>query len=115
MVALTRAIGRKAAMEMLMTGRYVPAEEARTLGLVNRVVPVERLEAETRELADQICQASALVIAMGKRAFYTQADQPDDKALAYAGHTIALNNLAEDAQTGITAFLQKTAPHWKNR
>ena len=115
MVALTRAVGRKAAMEMLMTGRYVPADEARTLGLVNRVVAADRLEAETRDLAGQICQASALVIAMGKHAFYTQIDQADDKALACAAHTIALNNLAEDAQTGITAFLDKTPPHWKNR
>ncbi len=115
MVALTRAIGRKAAMEMLMTGRYVPATEARALGLVNRVVPLERLAGETRKLAESICQASGLVIAMGKRAFYTQVDQPDDKALSHAAHTIALNNLAEDAQAGITAFLEKTTPRWRNR
>ncbi|MGD8366274.1 MAG: enoyl-CoA hydratase [Desulfobacterales bacterium] len=115
MVALTRAIGRKAAMEMLLTGRYVSAEEARVLGLVNRVVEVSRLAAETEEMALQIAEASALAIGIGKQAFYEQVDMGDEKALAYGARTIALNCLAEDARIGIHAFLEKTTPEWKDR
>ena len=80
MVALTRAIGRKAAMEMLMTGRYFPAPEARELGLVNRVVANENLNGETEKLALQIVEASGLVIGIGKQAFYAQVDQTDAAA-----------------------------------
>jgi len=115
MVALTRAIGRKAAMEMLMTGRYFPAPEAKELGLINRVVANENLDEETEKMALQIVEASGLVIGIGKQAFYAQIDQTDAAAWNYAKHTIALNNLAEDAQNGIKAFLNKEAPEWKNR
>ncbi|MFO7708357.1 MAG: enoyl-CoA hydratase [Desulfobacterales bacterium] len=115
MTALTRAVGRKAAMEMLLTGRYYSAAEARALGLVNRVVPLKRLEAETEGLAAQIAEASRLVLAIGKQGFYAQVDQPDEKALQFAKHTIALNLQAEDAQTGIRAFIDKKKPVWKNR
>jgi len=115
MVAITRAIGRKAAMEMLLTGRFVPAAEARQLGLINRVVPLERLEAETTELAGQIAEASRFVLAFGKQGFYAQVDQPDNSALHYAKHTITLNMGAEDARIGIGAFLNKEEPVWKNR
>ncbi len=115
MVALTRSIGRKAAMEMLLTGRYVSAEEARLLGLVNRVVAVSRLAAETEEMALQIAEASALAIGIGKQAFYEQVDMGDEKALAYGARTIALNCLAEDARIGIQAFLEKATPEWKDR
>jgi enoyl-CoA hydratase/carnithine racemase len=114
MVALSRAVGRKAAMEMLLTGRYVPAEEALKLGLINKVVPLEGLGQETRALAEQIAEASGFVLGIGKQAFYAQIDQTDDKAFEFAKHTIALNNLAEDAQNGINAFLQKQKPEWKN-
>ena len=115
MVALTRAIGRKAAMEMLMTGRYFPAPEARELGLVNRVVANENLDEETEKLALQIVEASGMVIGIGKQAFYAQVDQTDAAAWNYAKHTISLNNLAEDAQNGIKAFLNKEKPVWQNR
>jgi enoyl-CoA hydratase/carnithine racemase len=115
MVALTRAIGRKAAMEMLMTGRYFPAPEAKELGLINRVVANENLDEETEKLAFQIVEASGLVIGIGKQAFYAQVDQTDAAAWNYAKHTIALNNLAEDAQNGIKAFLNKETPEWRNR
>ncbi|MCU0560548.1 MAG: enoyl-CoA hydratase [Desulfobacterales bacterium] len=115
MTALTRAVGRKAAMEMLLTGRYYSAAEAQALGLVNRVVPLDRLEAETEGLAAQIAEASRLVLAIGKQGFYAQVDQPDDKALQLATHTIALNLQAADAQTGIRAFIEKKNPVWKNR
>jgi len=115
MVALTRAVGRKAAMEMLMTGRYVPAQEAKSMGLINRVVPLENLASETESLAREISEASFLVLGIGKQAFYDQVDMEDEKALAYGVRTIALNNLAEDAQIGIRAFLDKKTPEWKNR
>jgi len=115
MVAITRVIGRKAAMEMLLTGRLFSAQEAKELGLVNRVVPREDLADETLKLAKQIAEASRFVLALGKKAFYAQIDQPDQKALEYATHTIILNMGAEDAQTGIQAFLEKKVPEWKNR
>ena len=116
MVAITRAIGRKAAMEMLLTGRYIPAQEAKTLGLINRVVPLEELEAETDKLANQIAEASGFVLAIGKQGFYAQVDQPDDAAMHYAKHTITLNMGAEDAHQGISAFLNKEeTPVWQNR
>ena len=115
MVALTRAIGRKAAMEMLMTGRYFPAPEAKELGLINRVVANENLNEEAEKLALQIVEASGLVIGIGKQAFYAQIDQTDAAAWNYAKHTIALNNLAEDAQNGIKAFLNKETAEWRNR
>lgn len=115
MVAITRAVGRKAAMEMLLTGRYVPALEAKELGLINKVVPLEDLEKETEKMANQIAEASRFVLAIGKQGFYAQADQMDDNAMNYAKHTIAMNLEAEDAQHGIKAFLEKKTPEWKNR
>ena len=113
--ALVRAIGRKAAMEMLLTGRYVSAQEAKELGLVNRVVPIDDLENETRKLALQIAEASRHVLALGKRGFYAQVDQTDKTAFDYAENTMALNLCSEDAQIGISAFLEKTSPEWVDR
>lgn len=114
-VAVARAIGRKAAMEMLLTGRYFSAQEAKQLGLVNHVVPYEDLENETNKLAHQIAQASQLVLAIGKRGFYAQVDKMDNSALDYATNTMVMNLSAEDAQNGIAAFLAKKTPEWKNR
>ena len=115
MVAITRAIGRKAAMEMLLTGRLFPASEAKELGLINRVVPPEDLPRETYNLAMQIAEASRFVLSIGKQGFYAQVDQPDDGALNYAKHTITMNLTAEDAQNGIAAFIEKKTPVWNNR
>jgi enoyl-CoA hydratase/carnithine racemase len=115
MVAVTRAIGRKAAMEMLLTGRYFPAHEAKALGLINRVVAPEDLESETEKMASQIAEASRFVLAIGKQGFYAQVDQGDDVAMHYAKHTITMNLSAEDAQNGIAAFLNKRTPIWRNR
>jgi enoyl-CoA hydratase/carnithine racemase len=116
MVAVSRAIGRKMAMEMLLTGRDFPAWEAKELGLVNRVVPLAELAAQTEELARTISQASRFALSVGKQGFYAQVDQTDDKALHYAKHTIVMNNLSEDAQGGIKAFLQKKpAVKWQDR
>jgi enoyl-CoA hydratase/carnithine racemase len=114
-VAVSRAIGRKAALEMLLTGRYFPAAEAKALGLVNRVVPIEDLAAETERLALQIAEASRFVLSIGKRGFYNQIDQADEKAMQYATQTMAMNTMAEDAQNGMRAFIEKRTPEWKNR
>ncbi len=114
-VAVVRAIGRKAAMEMLLTGRYFPAREAKALGLINRVVPLDELEAETESLANQIAEPSPFVLAVGKQAFYAQVDQSDNEAMDFAKQTMTMNLGAEDAQEGIKAFMEKRAPTWKNR
>ena len=115
MVAITRAIGRKAAMEMLVTGREFPAAEAKEIGLINKVVPLEELDRTTVELAEQIAEASGFALAVGKQGLYAQADMSDAQAFHYAKHTIVMNNLSEDAQNGIKAFLEKREPEWKNR
>ena len=91
------------------------ADEAKSLGLVNRVVSLEKLEATTRDLARQIAGASGFALSIGKQGLYAQADMSDAQALHYAKHTIVMNNMAEDAQNGIKAFLEKRTPEWKNR
>jgi len=113
MVALTRAIGRKRAMEMLLTGRAIDAATAADWGLVNRVVPPAGLASETRKLASQIAEASSFTVALGKQAYYRQIDLDQAGAYAYAKEVMSQNALAEDAQEGISAFLGKRAACWK--
>ncbi|MBN8730392.1 MAG: enoyl-CoA hydratase [Acidobacteria bacterium] len=115
MVALTRAIGRKRAMEMLLTGRLVDAATAAEWGLVNRVVPAAELETTTRELAGQVAASSSFTVALGKQAFYAQIDLEQPKAYAYAKEVMSMNALAADAQEGIGAFLEKRSPCWSGR
>ena len=115
MVALTRAVGRKRAMEMLLTGRMVDARTAAEWGLVNRVVPAADLEAETRRLACRIAEASGFTVALGKQAFYSQIDLDQQKAYAYAKEVMSMNAMAADAQEGITAFLGKRSACWSGR
>jgi enoyl-CoA hydratase/carnithine racemase len=115
MVALTRAIGRKRALEMLLTGEMVPARTAAEWGLINHVVPAAELPSATRRLAGKISGASPLVVAIGKQAFYTQIDLDQSKAYAYAKEVMSMNALAADAQEGIGAFLGKRAPCWSGK
>jgi enoyl-CoA hydratase/carnithine racemase len=112
MVALTRAVSRKAAMEMLLTGDLVPAAEARALGLVNRVVPEAELDQAVATLAAQIAGKSPLTVKIGKEAFYQQADMDIEAAYAYASEVMTTNMLARDAEEGIDAFLEKRTPVW---
>jgi enoyl-CoA hydratase/carnithine racemase len=115
MVALTRAIGRKRALEMLLTGEMVDARTAADWGLVNRVVPAAALETESRKLAAKVAEASSLVVALGKQAFYQQIDLDQAQAYAYAKETMSRNALAADAQEGISAFLAKRTPCWTGK
>ena len=115
MVALTRAIGRKRALEMLLTGTMVPAPTAAEWGLINYAVPAADLPSATRKLAGQVAAASSLVVAIGKQAFYTQIDLDQPKAYAYAKEVMSMNALAADAQEGIGAFLGKRAPCWSGK
>lgn len=115
MVALSRAIGRKHAMEMLLSGRMIDSETAERWGLVNRVVPDAELAGETRRLALEIADASPLTIAIGKQAFYTQIDLDQAKAYEYTKEVMSLNAMAADAQEGIGAFLDKRQPTWCGR
>ncbi|HEY2486748.1 MAG TPA: enoyl-CoA hydratase [Candidatus Binataceae bacterium] len=115
MVALARAIGRKRAMEMLLSGDPIDARTAAEWGLVNRVVPDADLVKETRKLAMRIVEASPLTIAIGKQAFYAQIDLDQARAYDYAKEVMSLNAMAGDAQEGIGAFLQKRQPNWTGR
>jgi enoyl-CoA hydratase/carnithine racemase len=113
MVALSRAVGRKRAMEMLLTGDFIDAATARDFGLVNRVVPAERLHEEAMKLARKVAEASRMVAGLGKQAFYAQIDLPQAAAYDYAKEVMTVNALAEDAQEGIAAFIERRAPVWK--
>jgi len=112
MVALSRAIGRKRALQMLLTGEAIPAATAAEWGLVNAVVADDHLEAATRELALSVANASSLTIALGKQAFYAQIDLDQPKAYAYAKEVMSMNAMALDAQEGMCAFLEKRQPVW---
>ncbi|AWJ82990.1 enoyl-CoA hydratase [Azospirillum sp. TSH58] len=112
MVALSRAVGRKAAMEMLLLGDLIGAEEAERIGLVNHAVPADRLDAVVAEAAGKIAAKSPLTLAIGKEAFYRQIELDVEEAYAYAARVMTENMLARDAEEGIDAFLQKRAPVW---
>lgn len=115
MVAMSRAVGRKRAMEMLLTGEAVDARTAAEWGLVNRAVPPARLREETRRMAAKIAASSSFTVGLGKQAFYAQVDLDQPKAYAYTKEVMAMNSLAADAQEGMTAFLEKRAPCWSGK
>jgi len=113
MVALSRVVGRKAAMEMLLTGQPIDAATAERLGLINRSVAAESLDAVTAETAALIAGKSAYTVKTGKEAFYRQAEMGLDEAYAYAARVMTENMLAADAAEGIDAFLTKRPPVWQ--
>jgi enoyl-CoA hydratase/carnithine racemase len=112
MVAVSRAVGRKRALEMLLTGEPIDAHAAAEWGLVNRVVSTGHLRVETLKLARRIAEASEMVVALGKQAFYSQIDVDQPKAYAYAQEVMTHNAQAHDAQEGISAFLEKRTAKW---
>lgn len=114
MVPLSRVIGRRRALDMLLTGRFVSAQEALQFGLVNMVVDPDKLAEETENWAMEIAQYSRFTLSFGKKAFYEQIDKDEASAYDYAKETIAINCLAEDAQEGMKAFLEKRKPKWKD-
>ena len=115
MVAVSRAIGRKRALEMLLTGEFIDAETATEWGLVNRAVPADKLQEETRRLAERISSASSYTVKVGKQAFYRQIDLPQHGAYEYTRDVMVENTRADDAQEGISAFLEKRQPTWTGR
>ena len=114
MVPLSRAIGRKRALQMLLTGEPIDAATALDWGLVNRVVPAERLDDAVRELAEAIGRASPLTVGIGKRAFYDQVDLDERGAYDLTKTVMSMNAMADDAQEGIGAFLEKRSAVWTN-
>ena len=115
MVALSRNVSRKHAMEMLLTGELISAEEAARIGLVNRVVGAGHERAEALKLAEKIAGKSASTVKIGKEAFYRQAEMPLAEAYNYASEVMVDNMLARDAEEGISAFIEKREPSWEDR
>ena len=113
-VALSRNVGRKRAFEMLVTGEFIDAETALEYGLVNRVVPPERLDAEVDALARSIAANPPVAVETGKRMFYRQLEKDLAGAYRYAGEVMACNMMAEDAVEGIDAFIDKREPRWRS-
>ncbi|MBI3704220.1 MAG: enoyl-CoA hydratase/isomerase family protein, partial [Rhizobiales bacterium] len=115
MVALTRNVSRKHAMEMLLTGEMVAAEDAARIGLVNRVTEPGKARAEAIGLARKIAAKSAAIVKLGKQAFYRQIDMSLADAYAYASEVMVENMMARDAEEGICAFVEKREAKWEDR
>jgi enoyl-CoA hydratase/carnithine racemase len=112
MVAVSRAIGRKRALQMLLTGERIDARTAAEWGLINAAVPAAELEDQVRRVAQQIVRASPLIVGIGKRAFYAQIEMDQHAAYEHTGDVMTMNALMADAHEGITAFLDKREPRW---
>ncbi len=112
MVALTRVVPRKAAFEMLTTGQFIEADRAAEIGLINRAVPGDELEAETRRLAETVAAKLGAAVKIGKRAFYDQIGLDLAEAYDHTGRVMVENMLLRDTDEGITAFLEKRPPNW---
>ncbi len=115
MVAVSRAIGRKRAMQMLLTGTTIDAATAADWGLINEVVPGDEVTGRARGLAREIAVASPLTLRVGKQAFYRQIDLPQSDAYAEMSEVMATNAMTCDAQEGIGAFLEKRRPEWRGQ
>jgi enoyl-CoA hydratase/carnithine racemase len=113
MVPVSRAIGRKHALQILLTGEPIDAATALDWGLINRVLPRAELEPAVLELVQAIARSSAYTVATGKHAFYSQIDRTEDEAYEHCELVMTDNALAHDAQEGMTAFLEKRAPVWR--
>jgi enoyl-CoA hydratase/carnithine racemase len=115
MVPVSRAVGDKRAMQMLLTGEMISADTAVEWGLVNRAVPADQLDGAVDDLVEKILQFSAETIATGKRAYWAQAGRPEANAYEITTPIMASNAAADDAQEGMSAFLEKRKPVWKDR
>jgi len=116
MVALSRNVPRKMAMEMLLLGEFLPAARVAEMGLVNRVVPLAEVEDTTMQMARIIADKSPAAVKIGKRGFYEQAEMPLEEAYSYAGRVMAENMMAEDTVAGINAFTRKEPmPEWTGK
>lgn len=113
MVALSRNVPRKQAFEMLSTGQFIPAEKAESIGLINKVVPHEELDAATADLAELVAGKLGAAVKIGKQAFYEQIQMPLSDAYAYTGDVMVENMLYRDTEEGIAAFLEKRSPDWQ--
>ncbi len=114
-VPLSRHLGKKKTLELVLTGDLIDAAEAERLGLVNKVVPLEKLEAETMQLAEKIAEKSPLAVQLGKTAFYQMSDLPYEKAFESTNSLFTLLCTTEDAHEGVDAFKNKRLPQWKLR
>ena len=115
MVAVSRKINKKPMMKMLLTGEPIKANYAKEIGLINDYFPKSKLDTETLKIAKKIASKSNLTIKIGKKAFYKQLEMPLRKAYSYASKMMTLNMMAMDAKEGISAFLEKRQPNWKNK
>jgi enoyl-CoA hydratase/carnithine racemase len=115
MVPVSRAVGRKRALELLLTGEPIDARTALEWGLVNRVVPVTELDAAVAELVERVAASSPFVVALGKEAFYAQVELDEPRAYELTKNVMATNASAADAQEGFCAFLEKRSPTWTGR
>lgn len=112
-IPLSRCLGRKKALELLLTGDMIDAEEALRIGLINKVVPKDQLEEETLKLAQKLAAKSPLGVQLGKKSFYKMSDLAYDKAFELTGNHFATLCTTEDAHEGVNAFLEKRKPEWK--
>jgi enoyl-CoA hydratase/carnithine racemase len=114
-VPLSRSLGRKRCLEMLLTGDMIDAQDAERWGLVNKVVPADQLDEATMALAAKLAEKSPLALQMGKQSFYRMSDMEFGKALEYVNETFAALCVTDDAQEGVDAFLNKRKPVWKEK
>jgi enoyl-CoA hydratase/carnithine racemase len=114
-VPLARNLGRKKALELLLTGDMIDADEAYRIGLINKIVPKDELESATQKMAEKIAQKSPLAVRMGKKSFYSMEDLDFSSAFEVANNHFALLCSTEDAHEGVSAFLNKRPPKWKGR
>ena len=115
MVAVSRKVNRKRTMKMLLTGDPINADYAKEIGLINDHFPISRLENEVLNLAKKIASKSNLIIKIGKKAFYKQLEMPLNRAYNYTSKVMTENAMYLDAKEGISAFLEKRKPNWKNK
>jgi len=115
MVAISRKVSRKRIMKMLLTGDHIEAKYAKEIGLINDCYPIEELEDEVLKLAEKIASKSSLLIKIGKKAFYKQLEMPLKKAYQYTSKVMTENMMTMDAKEGISAFIEKRRPKWRNK